>query len=73
MTQGILLLRKLLWALMDKNITLSSCAEKEFYENASRVLKTFILSGCYSNLNVFVVRLKYCSATGNTSRWEKKR
>ena len=64
-------LKKLLWVQMDKNITLSSCVYKEFNENARRVLKTFMLSGFYSNLSVFVVRLKYCSATGNTSRWEK--
>ena len=64
-------LKKLLWVQMDKSITLSSCVYKEFNENASRVLKTFMLSGFYSNLSVFVVRLKYCSATGNTARWEK--
>ena len=64
-------LKKLLWVQMDKNITLSSCVYEEFSENASRVLKTFMLSGFYSNLSVFVVRSKYCSPTGNTSRWEK--
>ena len=64
-------LKKLLWVQMDKNITLGSCVYKEFNENASRVLKTFVLSGFYSNLSVFVVRLKYCSATGNTSSLEK--
>ena len=52
-------LKKLLWVQMDKNITLSSCVYKEFNENASRVLKTFMLCGFYSNLSVFVVRLKY--------------